>query len=126
MRRMDADGDEELSFSDFFSSLLPYFIYGDLRKNPTMNQQANRAIKKRGKSIENRRQTVNKGMKRATSASAAQRRKPPAGQKNFWERNHTLIEDDEIDEDDYVGLRGSKLNQLNHSVSNAHSGTLFS
>jgi Ca2+-binding EF-hand superfamily protein len=31
MRRMDADGDEELSFSDFFSSLLPYFIFGDLR-----------------------------------------------------------------------------------------------
>lgn len=37
MRRMDSDGDEELSFSDFFSSLLPYFIYGDLRKNPTLN-----------------------------------------------------------------------------------------
>jgi hypothetical protein len=31
MRRMDTDGDEELSFSDFFSSLLPYFIFGDLR-----------------------------------------------------------------------------------------------
>lgn len=31
MRRMDADGDEELSFSDFFAGLLPYFIYGDLR-----------------------------------------------------------------------------------------------
>lgn len=31
MRRMDADGDEELSFSDFFACLLPYFIYGDLK-----------------------------------------------------------------------------------------------
>lgn len=31
MRRVDADGDEELSFSDFFAGLLPYFIYGDLR-----------------------------------------------------------------------------------------------
>ena len=30
MRRMDADGDEEISFSDYFSALLPYFIYGDL------------------------------------------------------------------------------------------------
>jgi hypothetical protein len=28
---MDADGDDELSFSDFFSGLLPYFIYGDLK-----------------------------------------------------------------------------------------------
>ena len=32
---MDSDGDEELSFSDFFSSLLPYFIYGELKEKPT-------------------------------------------------------------------------------------------
>jgi hypothetical protein len=37
MRRMDADGDEEISFSDYFTTLLPYFIYGDTQKNPTMN-----------------------------------------------------------------------------------------
>ena len=30
MRRMDADGDEEVSFSDYFTTLLPYFIYGDI------------------------------------------------------------------------------------------------
>jgi len=30
MRRMDADGDEEISFSDYFTTLLPYFIYGDI------------------------------------------------------------------------------------------------
>ena len=30
MRRMDADGDEEISFSDYFTCLLPYFIYGEL------------------------------------------------------------------------------------------------
>ena len=30
LRRMDADDDNELSFSDFFQSLLPYFIYGDI------------------------------------------------------------------------------------------------
>ena len=38
MRRMDADGDEELSFSDFFAALLPYFIYGELKEKPTRNQ----------------------------------------------------------------------------------------
>ena len=37
MRRMDADGDEEVSFSDYFTTLLPYFIYGDIQKRPTMN-----------------------------------------------------------------------------------------
>jgi len=31
MRRLDADGDEEISFSDFFQGLLPYFIFGDLQ-----------------------------------------------------------------------------------------------
>ena len=60
MRRMDADGDEELSFSDFFSSLLPYFIYGDLKNNPTVNQMAGQAIKKRERTIEGKRQVVNK------------------------------------------------------------------
>jgi Ca2+-binding EF-hand superfamily protein len=40
MRRMDADGDEELSFSDFFTSLLPYFIFGDLKQPPTTNELA--------------------------------------------------------------------------------------
>ena len=30
MRRMDFDNDEEVSFSDYFQALLPYFIYGDL------------------------------------------------------------------------------------------------
>lgn len=28
LRRADADDDGELSFSDFFSTLLPYFIFG--------------------------------------------------------------------------------------------------
>ena len=37
MRRMDSDGDDELSFSDFFGSLLPYFIYGDLKNEPSHN-----------------------------------------------------------------------------------------
>ena len=31
LRRMDADGDDELSFADFFAGLLPYFIYGELQ-----------------------------------------------------------------------------------------------
>ena len=106
MRRMDADGDEELSFSDFFASLLPYFIYGDLRTYPTANQVAGNMHKKRVKSIEGRRQSVNKQLSRAKSASAAQRRKPSFGQKNFWEQNPTLLQDEELAEDDYIGIRG--------------------
>jgi hypothetical protein len=34
MRRTDADGDEQLSFQDFFSSLLPYFVWGDFKTKP--------------------------------------------------------------------------------------------
>ena len=37
-RRLDNDQDGEVSFSDFFGALLPYFIYGNLKslnqKNP--------------------------------------------------------------------------------------------
>jgi len=37
LRRMDADDDNELSFSDFFQSLLPYFIYGDIQNEKITN-----------------------------------------------------------------------------------------
>jgi len=50
---MDADGDNELSFSDFFSSLLPYFIYGELKSEITKNDAEEKAAKLRLKS-ENR------------------------------------------------------------------------
>ena len=30
-RRLDHDQDGEVSFSDFFGALLPYFIYGNLK-----------------------------------------------------------------------------------------------
>jgi hypothetical protein len=30
-RRLDHDHDGEVSFSDFFGSLLPYFIYGNIK-----------------------------------------------------------------------------------------------
>ena len=37
-RRLDNDNDGEISFSDFFGAMLPYFIYGSLKslnqKNP--------------------------------------------------------------------------------------------
>ena len=71
MRRMDSDGDEELSFSDFFSSLLPYFIYGDLKENPTRNELAGNAMRNRQKSVNNKRKSINVVMSRAKSASAA-------------------------------------------------------
>lgn len=44
MRRVDADGDEEVSFSDFFASLLPYFIYGELKTNLMPNEKAAKNI----------------------------------------------------------------------------------
>lgn len=106
MRRMDADGDEEISFSDYFSSLLPYFIFGDLRPKPTPNMLAQRAIKNRNKSHETQRKTANMLKNRAVSASAAQRRKPPYGQPNFWERNQRLLEESDIDEQEYLNIRG--------------------
>lgn len=31
VRRIDNNLDEEISFSDFFQGLLPYFIFGDLK-----------------------------------------------------------------------------------------------
>ena len=37
IRRMDIDHDGEVSFSDFFQSMLPYFIYGDLKSLNTRN-----------------------------------------------------------------------------------------
>jgi hypothetical protein len=71
MRRMDADGDEELSFSDFFSSLLPYFIFGDLRQPPTTNELADKVIEKKQKVDEKHMRLLNIKVKRAKSSSAA-------------------------------------------------------
>ena len=39
IRRMDVDGDEEVSFSDYFTSLLPYFIFNDPQATPTLDKQ---------------------------------------------------------------------------------------
>ena len=42
IRRLDLDNDGEVSFSDFFNAMLPYFIYGNLKslnqKNPLAEQ----------------------------------------------------------------------------------------
>ena len=54
MRRMDADGDEAISFSDYFTTLLPYFIYGDLQKRPTMNQVVGKALRDKQKQQKSR------------------------------------------------------------------------
>lgn len=45
MRRLDNDHDGEVSFSDFFGSLLPYFIYGDLKSLNQRNPLAVEASK---------------------------------------------------------------------------------
>ena len=39
-RRLDHDQDGEVSFSDFFGALLPYFIYGNLKSLNTKNPLA--------------------------------------------------------------------------------------
>ena len=39
IRRMDTDGDEEVSFSDYFTTLLPYFIFNDPQAKPTLDKQ---------------------------------------------------------------------------------------
>ena len=39
-RRLDNDQDGEVSFSDFFGALLPYFIYGNLKSLNTKNPLA--------------------------------------------------------------------------------------
>ena len=84
MRRMDADGDEEISFSDYFSTLLPYFIYGDTVKRPTMNSMVGKALKNRQATQNNKVKKLNSNT-RAVSASAGQRRKPSYGQPNFFQ-----------------------------------------
>jgi Ca2+-binding EF-hand superfamily protein len=43
MRRLDIDGDGEVAFSDFFTALLPYFIYGNLKALNIPNPLAKKA-----------------------------------------------------------------------------------
>ena len=45
-RRLDHDQDGEVSFSDFFGSLLPYFIYGNLKSSSQRNPLAVQASKR--------------------------------------------------------------------------------
>jgi hypothetical protein len=66
MRRLDMDGDDELSFSDFFSGLLPYFLYGELHAKPKG------AIKTKGTSNKENLKSIH--VRRAKSQSAC--RKP--------------------------------------------------
>jgi len=68
MRRMDADGDEEVSFSDFFASLLPYFIYGDLRMAKTSKSIASVA---ESKSKQAAREVLSLKLGRARSANTS-------------------------------------------------------
>jgi hypothetical protein len=52
-RRLDNDHDGEVSFSDFFTALLPYFIYGNLkslnRKNPLASEAGKNTTSLRSK-----------------------------------------------------------------------------
>lgn len=119
MRRMDNDGDEELSFADYFSSLLPYFIYGELREKPSKNAVVSQKIRSRERSVNKTRKTINLSVSRAKSASAGQRRKPPSGQQNLWEKHPTLLADDDFDEEEYIGLRSGRGGQSNQKRESA-------
>ena len=44
-RRFDKDHDGEISFQDFYTSVLPYFIYGKIRGENTRNPLAIQASK---------------------------------------------------------------------------------
>ena len=44
-RRLDNDHDGEVSFSDYFTALLPYFIYGNLKSLNKKNPLAKEASK---------------------------------------------------------------------------------
>jgi len=39
-RRFDKDHDGEISFQDFYTSVLPYFIYGKIRSENSKNPLA--------------------------------------------------------------------------------------
>lgn len=44
IRRLDMDGDDEVSFSDYFTAMLPYFIYGDMQKRRNANNARAKTI----------------------------------------------------------------------------------
>jgi hypothetical protein len=51
---MDSDGDDELSFADFFSGLLPYFIYGDLKAQGSSQNEMEKSLLKSRRKSENK------------------------------------------------------------------------
>jgi Ca2+-binding EF-hand superfamily protein len=53
MRRMDSDGDDEISFSDFFSNLLPYLIYGESRPTTSKNEHRVQKVSSENRSLLN-------------------------------------------------------------------------
>ena len=56
-----------------------------------MNQLVNKVLKKKSQSVQSKVKKINNEVNRAASSSAAQRRKPPFGQQNFWEKNASLL-----------------------------------
>lgn len=56
---MDSDGDEEISFSDYFTSMLPYFIYGETKMRPTVNNLVSKALSNKVKSNQNTVKKIN-------------------------------------------------------------------
>ncbi len=109
MRRLDADGDDEISFSDFFQGLLPYFIYGDVRQEKTPNANARKAERKRVRS-ENKQQLLTINVSRKTksakpSASGAAARKAPPQESQIAKS---------LEEPGFVGLRLSPRGAAGH------------
>ena len=75
MRKMDKDDDELISFPDFFTTLLPYFIYGDkVDMRMTHDMMLSARFKDTLNYIDARNSQVGKKENRATSAGAAQKK----------------------------------------------------
>ncbi len=77
-----------------------------------MNQLVGRALKSKQRTHNSKVRTLNQ-KSRAVSASAAQRRKPSYGQQNFWQKNTSLLNESDLEEDEYNMLRGAGNNGEN-------------
>jgi len=70
-----------------------------------MNQLVSKELKKKSQSVQSKVKKINNEANRAASSSAAQRRKPPFGQQNFWEKNASLLQENDLEEEEYLNIR---------------------
>ena len=97
-RRLDHDQDGEVSFSDFFGALLPYFIYGDLKGGTKRNPLAIEASKPQ--TLRKKLQDMNMKIKSNSSSLPAAKLRQRAKsaklgratlQKGFFQKHQDLL-----------------------------------